>query len=52
MTEMFSSASSFNQDISDWCVRAFQYQPPVNFALNSALLFLHLPAMGELSARL
>ena len=39
MTEMFSGASSFNQDISGLVVRAFQYQPPVNFALNSALVF-------------
>jgi len=48
MTEMFSSATAFNQDLSDWCVRAFQYQPPVNFALNAtAYLPAHYPRWGN-----
>ncbi|MDC1022593.1 BspA family leucine-rich repeat surface protein, partial [Schleiferiaceae bacterium] len=47
MTEMFSSATAFNQDLSDWCVRAFQYQPPTNFALNAPLVAAHYPRWGN-----
>jgi surface protein len=47
MTEMFSGASSFNQDLSDWCVRAFQYQTPADFGLNSALVADHYPRWGN-----
>ena len=47
MNSMFESSSAFNHDLSDWCVRAFQYQPPVNFALNSALVADHHPKWGN-----
>ena len=48
MTEMFSGATLFNQDLSDWCVRAFQYNPPINFALNAtAFLPVHYPRWGN-----
>ena len=52
MSEMFSSASSFNQDLSDWCVRAFQYQPTYQLCIECFLGSYTLPTMGELSARL
>ena len=47
MNSMFESSTAFNRDLSQWCVRAFQYQPPVNFALNSALIASHYPRWGN-----
>lgn len=47
MTSMLEGATDFNQDLSLWCVPKFEFLPPPNFALNSALDSAHFPNWGN-----
>jgi surface protein len=46
MTEMFEGASSFNQDLTGWCVSQITVEPN-GFATNSALTFANKPLWGK-----
>jgi len=45
MTDMFNQASSFNQDLTEWCVSNFSYEPNT-FAFGSALTEANKPIWG------
>jgi len=45
MFEMFSDASSFNQDLTQWCVSNFLGEP-YNFSENSSLSPENHPVWG------
>jgi len=44
---MFKDASSFNQDLSDWCVSNISSTIPYEFSNNSSWLWIHLPQWGN-----
>jgi len=45
MSEMFIRASSFNQDLTKWCVSQFPTMPS-NFSTSSALTASNHPVWG------
>ncbi len=45
MTEMFKNTSSFNQDLTSWCVTNILAEP-ANFATSSALTNANKPVWG------
>jgi hypothetical protein len=46
MTDMFNQASSFNQDLTEWCVSNFSSEPST-FALDSGLTEANKPIWGK-----
>jgi len=45
MNGLFRDATSFNQDLSGWCVSSFSIMPP-DFSTNSALSPSNHPVWG------
>jgi hypothetical protein len=46
MSKMFENATSFNQNISNWCVSNITEEPE-NFSVNSPLLDSYKPLWGS-----
>ena len=46
MTSMFLDSTTFDQDLSGWCVQHIASEPP-NFAINTALQPQHYPVWGS-----